>query len=85
MKQFFRFDFMAISDQQQKIMPSEIDRDITTKRANPLAYKEAVRLINPQNRIFKGQVQKRIQIFKIFYFKSEKIIVYSYNIKTSHK
>ena len=56
MKQFFRFDFMAISDQRQKIMPSEIDRDITNKRANPLAYKEAVRLVNPQNRIFKGQV-----------------------------
>ncbi|XP_018459993.2 uncharacterized protein LOC108830922 [Raphanus sativus] len=53
------FDFMAISDQRQKIMPSEIDRDITNKRANPLAYKEAVRLINPQNRIFKGQVDDK--------------------------
>ncbi|CAN7128704.1 unnamed protein product [Brassica rapa subsp. narinosa] len=54
-----KFDFMAISDQRQKIMPSEIDRDITNKRANPLAYKEAVRLINPQNHIFKGQVDDK--------------------------
>ncbi|KAF8085192.1 hypothetical protein N665_0676s0006 [Sinapis alba] len=54
-----KFDFMAISDQRQKIMPSEMDRDITNKRANPLAYKEAVRLINPQNRIFKGQVDDK--------------------------
>ncbi|RID54516.1 hypothetical protein BRARA_G01831 [Brassica rapa] len=54
-----KFDFMAISDQRQKIMPSEIDRDITNKRANPLAYKEAVRLVNPQNRIFKGQVDDK--------------------------
>lgn len=53
---FSRFDFMAISDSRQKIMPSETDRDITNGRASPLAYKEAVHLINPQNHILKGQV-----------------------------
>lgn len=47
---------MAISDGRQKIMPSATDRDIKSGRASPLAYKEAVHLINPQNHILKGQV-----------------------------
>lgn len=50
---------MAIWDTRQNIMPSETDRDIINGRARPLAYKEAVRLINPQNHIFKGQVNKK--------------------------
>ncbi|VVB09845.1 unnamed protein product [Arabis nemorensis] len=54
-----KFDFMAISDSRQKIMPSATDRDITNGRASPLAYKEAVRLINPENHILKGQVDDK--------------------------
>ncbi|KAG7544659.1 Galactose mutarotase-like domain superfamily [Arabidopsis suecica] len=54
-----KFDFMAISDGRQKIMPSAADRDIKTRRASPLAYKEAVHLINPQNHILKGQVDDK--------------------------
>lgn len=49
---------MAISDDRQKIMPFAEDRDITNGRASPLDYKEAVRLINPQNNMLKGQVYK---------------------------
>jgi len=47
---------MAVSDNRQKIMPFDTDRDITKGRASPLAYKEAVHLINPQNHMLKGQV-----------------------------
>lgn len=55
-KFFFRFDFMAISDNRQKVMPSDADRNINNGIAAPLAYKEAVRLMNPQNHTLKGQV-----------------------------
>lgn len=48
----FRFDFMAISDDRQRSMPSMADRD----NAKQLAYKEAVLLTNPQNPMFKGEV-----------------------------
>ncbi|CAN8280034.1 unnamed protein product [Cochlearia groenlandica] len=54
-----KFDYMAISDTMQKTMPSESDRNITNGRATPLAYKEAVHLINPQNPIFKSQVDDK--------------------------
>ncbi|CAA7035944.1 unnamed protein product [Microthlaspi erraticum] len=53
------FDFMAVSDDRQKIMPSAADRDITDGAASPLAYKEAVHLINPGNPILKGQVDDK--------------------------
>ncbi|CAH8382225.1 unnamed protein product [Eruca vesicaria subsp. sativa] len=54
-----KFDFMAISDNRQRIMPSAADRNISNGAAAPLAYKEAVRLINPQNRMLKGQVDDK--------------------------
>ncbi|ESQ53285.1 hypothetical protein EUTSA_v10027081mg [Eutrema salsugineum] len=54
-----KFDFMALSDSRQKIMPSEEDRDVTNGNASPLAYKEAVRLIKPKNYILKGQVDDK--------------------------
>ncbi|KAL9820245.1 putative rhamnogalacturonan endolyase [Arabidopsis thaliana] len=54
-----KFDFMAVSDNRQKIMPFDTDRDITKGRASPLAYKEAVHLINPQNHMLKGQVDDK--------------------------
>lgn len=47
---------MALSDNRQKVMPFEADRNIKNGNAAPLAYKEAVRLINPQNHALKGQV-----------------------------
>ncbi|CAH2079161.1 unnamed protein product, partial [Thlaspi arvense] len=37
-----KFDFMVVSDNRQKIMPSPADRDTNDGRASPLAYKEAV-------------------------------------------
>lgn len=58
----FRFDFMAISDDRQKIMPSAADRDITSGVASTLAYKEAVRLIKPVNHILEGEVYKNWSI-----------------------
>ncbi|CAH2076128.1 unnamed protein product [Thlaspi arvense] len=54
-----KFDFMAISDNRQKIMPFPADRDTTDGSASQLAYKEAVRLVNPQNHILKGQVDDK--------------------------
>uniref|UniRef100_M4D2C4 Rhamnogalacturonan endolyase n=1 Tax=Brassica campestris TaxID=3711 RepID=M4D2C4_BRACM len=54
-----RFDFMAISDNRQKVMPSDADRNINNGTAAPLAYKEAVRLMNPQNHTLKGQVDDK--------------------------
>lgn len=48
----FRFDFMALSDDRQRSMPSMADRD----NAKQLAYKEAVLLTNPRNPMFKGEV-----------------------------
>ena len=47
---------MAISDNRQKVMPSDADRNINNGIAAPLAYKEAVRLMYPQNHTLKGQV-----------------------------
>lgn len=48
----FRFDFMAISDDRQRSMPSMADRD----NSKTLAYKEAVLLTNPSNPMLKGEV-----------------------------
>jgi len=41
-----RFNYMAITDDIQRYMPSAIDRD--EPRAVPLAYKEAVLLVDPK-------------------------------------
>ncbi|KAG2555668.1 hypothetical protein PVAP13_8NG036801 [Panicum virgatum] len=49
-----RFNYMAISDDIQRHMPSAADRD--APRAAPLAYKEAVLLVHPIEPQFKGEV-----------------------------
>ncbi|XP_073063861.1 uncharacterized protein [Primulina eburnea] len=51
------FHYMAISDNMQKIMPTEED----VKRGKTLDYKEAVILTNPTNPILKGQVDDKYQ------------------------
>jgi rhamnogalacturonan endolyase len=45
---------MAVSDGIQRYMPSAADRE--PPRAVPLAYKEAVLLVNPKEQQFKGEV-----------------------------
>jgi rhamnogalacturonan endolyase len=52
---FDRFDFMAISDDRQRSMPSMADRE----NSKSLAYKEAVLLTNPSNPMFKGEVDDK--------------------------
>ncbi|KAF3580041.1 hypothetical protein DY000_02034145 [Brassica cretica] len=49
------FNFMAISDDRQRSMPSMADRN----HAMQLAYKEAVLLTNPRNPMFKGEVDDK--------------------------
>ncbi|CAN6840109.1 unnamed protein product [Brassica oleracea] len=49
------FNFMAISDDRQRSMPSMTDRN----HAMQLAYKEAVLLTNPRNPMFKGEVDDK--------------------------
>ena len=48
----FRFHYMAISDDRQRIMPMPQDRDTGL----PLAYKEAVLLTDPINPDLRGEV-----------------------------
>ncbi|CAN1166788.1 Rhamnogalacturonate lyase, partial [Linum perenne] len=51
-----RFNYMAITDEIQLVMPTEADREAGT----PLAYKEAVKLTNPvSNPAFKDQVDDK--------------------------
>ncbi|CAD5319220.1 unnamed protein product [Arabidopsis thaliana] len=50
-----KFDFMAISDDRQRSMPSMADRE----NSKSLAYKEAVLLTNPSNPMFKGEVDDK--------------------------
>nr|CAB3462962.1 unnamed protein product [Digitaria exilis] len=54
-----KFNYMAISDDIQRYMPSAVDRD--EPRGTPLAYKEAVLLVNPKEPQFKGQVDDKYQ------------------------
>ncbi|XP_010249437.1 PREDICTED: uncharacterized protein LOC104591982 [Nelumbo nucifera] len=54
-----KFHYMAISDSRQRHMPSQDDR--SPQRAEPLAYKEAVRLTNPGEPEFRGQVDDKYQ------------------------
>ncbi|KAF3327216.1 putative rhamnogalacturonate lyase B isoform X1 [Carex littledalei] len=54
-----RFHYMAISDNKQKEMPSEKDRE--PPRAEKLAYKEAMLLVNPSFRELKGEVDDKYQ------------------------
>ncbi|KAJ1264540.1 hypothetical protein BS78_08G008900 [Paspalum vaginatum] len=54
-----KFKYMAISDEIQRYMPSAADRD--EPRAAPLAYKEAVLLVDPSEPQFKGEVDDKYQ------------------------
>ncbi|CAN1328528.1 Rhamnogalacturonate lyase [Linum perenne] len=52
------FNYMAITDEIQLVMPTEADREAGT----PLAYKEAVKLTNPvSNPAFKDQVDDKYE------------------------
>ncbi|TVU03753.1 hypothetical protein EJB05_50690 [Eragrostis curvula] len=48
---------MAVSDDIQRYMPSDADRN--PPRAQPLAYKEAVLLVDPKEPQFKGEVDDK--------------------------
>ncbi|XP_047055399.1 rhamnogalacturonate lyase B-like [Lolium rigidum] len=54
-----RFNYMAVSDRIQRYMPRAADRD--PPRGKPLAYKEAVLLINPAEPQFRGEVDDKYQ------------------------
>ncbi|RCV36705.1 hypothetical protein SETIT_8G003600v2 [Setaria italica] len=54
-----KFNYMAISDDIQRYMPSAADRD--EPRGTALAYKEAVLLVNPEEPQFKGEVDDKYQ------------------------
>ncbi|KAL6660877.1 hypothetical protein ACP70R_000261 [Stipagrostis hirtigluma subsp. patula] len=54
-----KFDYMAISDDIQRYMPSAADRD--RPRGVPLDYKEAVLLVDPKEPQFKGEVDDKYQ------------------------
>ncbi|PUZ62841.1 hypothetical protein GQ55_3G019100 [Panicum hallii var. hallii] len=54
-----KFNYMAISDDIQRHMPSAADRD--APRAAPLAYKEAVLLVHPIEPQFKGEVDDKYE------------------------
>jgi rhamnogalacturonan endolyase len=55
----YRFSYMAISDDIQRYMPSEADR--VAPRGAPLAYKEAVLLVDPVEPQFRGEVDDKYQ------------------------
>ncbi|OEL17193.1 Rhamnogalacturonate lyase [Dichanthelium oligosanthes] len=54
-----KFNYMAVTDDIQRYMPSAIDRD--EPRAVPLAYKEAVLLVDPKEPQFRGEVDDKYQ------------------------
>ncbi|CAF2248977.1 unnamed protein product [Brassica napus] len=56
-----RFHYMVVADNRQRQMPTDDDRDIHSGRAKLLAYKEAVKLTNPHNHMFKNQVDDKYQ------------------------
>ncbi|KAK4356337.1 hypothetical protein RND71_025308 [Anisodus tanguticus] len=49
------FHYMAVSDERQRVMPTEVDR----KTGQVLDYKEAVFLTNPTNPNLKGEVDDK--------------------------
>ncbi|CAA0812539.1 Rhamnogalacturonate lyase family protein [Striga hermonthica] len=51
------FDYMAVSDDRQRIMPTTEDRE----RGQPLDFPEAVLLTNPSNPSLKGEVDDKYQ------------------------
>ncbi|XP_066341864.1 uncharacterized protein [Miscanthus floridulus] len=54
-----KFNYMAITDDIQRYMPSAVDRE--EPRAVPLAYKEAVLLVDPKEPQFRGEVDDKYQ------------------------
>ncbi|KAM1039167.1 hypothetical protein ACFX13_034483 [Malus domestica] len=54
-----KFQFMAVSDDRRRFMPTAKDRD--GDHAQALAYREAVLLTNPSNPDFKGEVDDKYQ------------------------
>lgn len=54
-----RFNYMAVSDEIQRYMPTAADRE--PPRGMPLAYKEAVLMLNPADPQFKGEVDDKYQ------------------------
>ncbi|XP_054789119.1 uncharacterized protein LOC129294686 isoform X2 [Prosopis cineraria] len=54
-----KFNYMAIEDNRQRIMPLPDDR--LPGRCQPLAYPEAVLLVNPKNPQLKGEVDDKYQ------------------------
>ncbi|KAH0916620.1 hypothetical protein HID58_031066 [Brassica napus] len=54
-----KFDYMAISDERQRYMPLPDDR--IPPRGKPLAYPEAVQLLDPIEPEFKGEVDDKYE------------------------
>ncbi|XP_058190698.1 probable rhamnogalacturonate lyase B isoform X2 [Rhododendron vialii] len=54
-----KFHYMAVADNRRRFMPLPDDRDL--KRCQPLAYEEAVLLVDPKEPEFKGQVDDKYQ------------------------
>ncbi|KAJ7295593.1 hypothetical protein O6H91_Y177600 [Diphasiastrum complanatum] len=52
-----KFDYMAIADNKQRVMPYPDDRN--PKRSQQLAYPEAVLLVNPINPALQGEVSMK--------------------------
>ncbi|XP_022136796.1 probable rhamnogalacturonate lyase B isoform X2 [Momordica charantia] len=52
-----KFDYMAVSDDRQRVMPTMEDRN----KGEPLAYPEAVLLTNPANQELRGEVDDKYQ------------------------
>jgi hypothetical protein len=52
--QVYRFQYMAMADDRRRIMPFPEDR--LPGRCQPLAYQEAVLLVNPKDPQLKGEV-----------------------------
>ncbi|XP_047320200.1 probable rhamnogalacturonate lyase B [Impatiens glandulifera] len=52
-----KFHYMSVADNIQRFMPSRIDR--LPNRGQELEYKEAVRLVNPVEKEFKGEVDDK--------------------------
>lgn len=57
-----------MSDDRQRYMPSSDDR--SPDRGKPLAYPEAVLLVNPKEPEFKGQVTMSFSICTSFIYNS---------------
>ncbi|KAG5574200.1 hypothetical protein H5410_054334 [Solanum commersonii] len=58
-----RFNYMVVSDERQRLMPTDVDRN----KGQVLGYKEAVLLTNPTNPDLKGEVDD-----KYFYSNDDK-------------